>query len=526
MTERKIFWYLPRIAALVAALSGVTLFMMNSEIISRSVQSVLNLEIDPSYVGGRVSVVAYDPVGDDTGFGALEYPTHPDFAPRSLDLVRYTVHEPVYDAKWQALAEYWQLNLSFASGPARVRNVRIYIDADGDGKGNAVPRDEMAEGVTFDPAHPWDYAVAVEGLEGKLVSADGKLNLPVEVTASADGKDLSVRIPLADRRLHLLYLAERTWQYVYVGGWTPWERDGFIPVGERASAGSGGGAPSGFTPKIYDCLVPDGKTQAEILSAWDEDSFSVPVLYPVEIPLRSVRAEKKGKSGSVAATAASKIAELEALAKAEAETAAAAAWAEYESFSVKEGMEFAVAAFGSGARDEAEAAFDRILSSEPENPTALAYKGSLVALRGAEATPLAAVEIIAEAYRLLDRAVALAKTSGEIIASRLNRGNVSKSIPETVFGKALGGAEDFLVAAEEFRKLDPLAHRADIAEAWFNAAICFETGGKKSEAGTWLREAARVAWLPSAGEGSSTAIVSVIPASLVLELTMRGFPQP
>ena len=149
----------------------------------------------------------------------------------------------------------------------------------------------------------------------------------------------------------------------------------------------------------------------------------------------------------------------------------------------------------------------------------MAYKGSLVAIRGGEASPLAAVDIIAEAYRYMDRAVALAKQSDEILTARLNRAYVSKSVPDIVFGKALEGASDFLVAAAEYRSLDEghNAYVAEIASAYMNAALCFEIGGKNEDAGSWFREAARLVMTADAS-GTST-----IPSSLRLGLVEQGY---
>ena len=140
-------------------------------------------------------------------------------------------------------------------------------------------------------------------------------------------------------------------------------------------------------------------------------------------------------------------------------------------------------------------------------------------MRGGEASPFAAVDIIAEAYRYMDRAVALAKQGDEILTARLNRAYVSKAVPDLVFGKALEGAADFLAAAAEYRSLDgdKNSYAGEIASAYLNAALCFDIGGKKEDAGSWYREAAR---LVSAADNSES---SRFPASLRLELVKRGY---
>jgi len=522
----KVLSTVPKIVSLVLALAGITAFMMYSEIIGRSLQSVLHLETDPGYTGGRVCSVLYDPVGDDTGFGSLTYPTHASFAPGSLDIVRYTVHEPVYQARWVSEAEYWQLSLSFAAGTGAVRNIRVYIDADGEASGSLLPRDKMAEGVAFDPAVPWDYGIAVNPGEAVFFSADGTMSFPVAATEQDGGKRVVIRIPLRDRRLHSLYTEEKTRHYVYVGAWTLWARDGFAPVAKRASSGSGGGAPSAFTPKIYDILVPGGVDQTALLSAWNDEELTVPVLQPVEIGMGAPKSAFGSSSVALSPRARARAAELKLQIETEASTARELSEASYAAVSARYGadssgadraliLEYALAAFSAQKDGEAEAAFDRLLSGEPSDALALAYKGSLVAMRGGEASPLAAVEIIADAYRYMDRAVDLASAPDQIIAARLNRANVSRAIPETVFGKARQGAEDFLAAAAAFSGIG--ADSADIAQAWFDAAVCLEIAGAHEEAGTWFREASRMVEAARKNEGIH------VPAALELSLLERGY---
>lgn len=531
MERGKLFWYFPRVLALILALVGTSSFLIYSDIIARVFQSVAKLETDPSYTGGRIAAVMYDPVGDDHGFGGLAYPLHREFASGSLDLVRYTVHEPVYSARWSNLAEYWQLDLAFTSGPQSVRNIRIYLDVDGDGKGARIPRDEMAEGVSFDPASPWDFVVAAQGSGGVLESSDGKYSVPLEVSLGDGGKKVTIRIPLGDRALHGLYTAKETRHYVCVGGWTPWGRDGYLPIAKRAAQGSGGGASSSLTPKIYDYLASSDMTQEELLSAWNDDTLTIPVLYPVAVSMRSeLHAASAVKASSERVSALEKAAaeEMEA-SKGEALAALEDGHGRYDekesaSLDALSPYDMALLLFNAGKRDEAEVAFDRILAKNDGDSSAFAYKGALVAMRGGDASPLAAVGIIAEAYVFLDKAVLAAKTSDERLTSLISRASVSRAIPDTVFGKALQGAGDYLAVAGEYRNLagiaaDPsVAYLAEIADAYFNAALCYEILGRQDESGTWFRESARIV-----GTADTAPVPVRIPSSLALELVKRGY---
>lgn len=527
-SSRRIGWYLPRVLALVVALFGIFAFFIFSDILARAFQSVVKLETNPGFTGGRVAETLYDPMGDDHGFGGLLYPSHKEFAPGSLDLVRCVVHEPVYGAQWVSPSEYWQIDLSFASGPDSVRNIRIYVDADGDGAGSFNPRDDMAEGVTFDPANPWDYVLAVHGTEGSISSFDDTLKDRLSISVTNAGKDVSIRVPLSERRLQGLYSAQKTALYVCVGAWSPWGHDGFASVGLRAGSGSGGGAVSPFVPKIYDCLVPEGTTQEAELSSWDEESLELPLVKPVSVRMRALA----GTGGR--RTDGKLIAELEALAAEEKGANERAfqdqcdrAFAALGPGGIDGATPTALCAYSAslifaGKNDEAERAIDPVLAADAGNPEALAYKGALVAMRGGKASPLAAVEIIADAYRYLDRAVELAATDDERFAARYSRGNVSLSVPEAVFGKSSQGAGDFLAIAEMFRKLPPDAsadsdgYFAEIAEAELNAARCYENAGREADAGLWFTESARCA-------EAAAASGATIPASTRLELAKRGF---
>ena len=504
MTRKKAGYYILASFILIIALAGITSFFMYSDIIGRSVQSVLSLETDPSYTGGRIADVFSDPVGDDHGYGKLAYPKHADFAPGSLDLVRYVVHEPVFNAQWTDLHEFWQIDLVFSAPSENTRNIRIYIDADGDGKGSTETKITNAENIEFDPSFPWDYVLSVQNHSGTIRSSDCSLVLPLRVTESNDKKEMTIRIPLQNRVLQSLYAVSKTRQYVCIGGWQPWGRDGFVDTSD-----------SSFVPKLYDIIVPAGMKQEQILSAWDDDSFVVPVMHPIVVRMHPDK--NVGKGGKLSAETVARYDELKKAAASEEEKKTRDANALYES-APSDPESYAIAAFNAGKRSEAEAMFDRILAKAPESPSALAYKGSLVAMRGGDASPLAAVGIIAEAYRYLDRAVSLASTTDDKITVFINRASVSMSVPDLVFAKALQGAEDFLAAAEEMKKLSVSGaegsessgisnrYAAAVATDYCNAAKCYEIAGKADEAETWYREARLFIADAAPGTGSAARL--------------------
>ena len=523
----RVRWYFGGIFAIIVAIVGIIAFFMYSDVISRAFQSVAKIEINPDFIGGRVATRLYDPVGDDHGYGGLVYPTHKDFVPGSLDLVRCEIHEPVYDAKWTAQLDFWQIDLTFREGGAEDRNIRIYLNTENSASDSrTLPRDEQAEGVSFDSAFPWEYVVAVHGTEGRIESADKTLSLQLYVANSNNGKKVIMRIPLEGRRLQSLYSTATVNLYVLIGGWSPWGRDEFLPVARRAAADKGGGAVSSLTPAIYDYLAPNGQSQEKLLSSWNDDELTVPEIVPVTVSLRSVSTKNRNTDS----VSSARIAELEKQANAEETTLAKAARTEWESAKTSHAvtadvtaeLAYATLAFNANERTEAEPLFDQILSVEPDNPSALAYKGALVAMRGGEAPVLLAVELVGEAYRYLDRAVELAQTPTEIITARMNRGNVSMSVPESVFGKSLEGGEDFIAAANVFRRLntDLSGYQNNIVEAYINAGRCFEAAGKSEDAGTWFREASRLS--PKVTSKADADFGEKISAASLLELYRRG----
>lgn len=534
LLRHALFWYPHRLALLCVALVGIPSWFYYSDVITKGIQAAANFRVNPSFTGGLPSARFFDPVGDDFGPGTLAYPTHDAFVPGSLDIVRYTVYAPVHGGTWSASSEYWQVVLAFAGSGGAGRNMRIYIDTDGTASGRSAPLDERAEGVVFDPDHPWDWRIALSGDAALFESADGSLSIPAEVYEGNGGKEVTIRVPLEDRRLHFLYALPTAWHYVLLGAWTPWGADGFAPVSRRASSGTGGGSTSPFTPKLYDLLDAPERAQTVQLSAWNEHALSRPVVYPVEVSMAPMDAPKKRSAdeallarleGEAAAEAA-----RERTTKAEAFEEAKAA---YDPGNESALRDLALAAFGAGEHEEAGRRFGELLTRNPDDAEALAYRGSLIALKAKEENPLTAVETVARAYAALDRACLLAQTSRERLAAFLNRASVSRAVPDIVFGKALSGAADYLESAAlletglETARLSVLR-----AEALLGAAICFETAGRTDEAETWFRETERIVGeldeslkTPNGGEarmepGNEGALPGL--SAIRLELARRG----
>jgi hypothetical protein len=489
---------IPAVFCLALALFGVPVFFIQSGFLSRVLVSATGLRVDPAFTGGEAAARIYDDLGDDTGDGSLTYPSDRVFVPGSLDIVRYTVYEPVYYAQWVEPREYWHLELHFADGEAAPRTVMIYIDMDGDGRGRLNTLDVSAEEIEFDPLHPWDWALRLAHGEGTLfipaaARRDGQRFPPGEqgrdfetipVRVFNNGKISKIRIPLERRETHIAYTSEKTWHYVLLGGYDGLGRGMFTTVERRRTNRSGGGASSPLVPKIYDMITPESLDQAALLAGWNGETLERALVYPVEISMKgAARIQDAAVQGMGEALGARIEADAE---RSRAE--AAAAWA-----AMDEGTPLftrAETAFRAGEHDQAEQLFNEMLAAEPDNPGALAYRGSLIALKASGAPVLAAVDLVTQAFRCLDRAVELAADEKEKLTAWLNRGTVSLSVPDMVFNKALSGAGDFLKAAEIYRSR---GNNASAAAAYYNAYRCFTAAGKDGEGGTWLREALRLA---------------------------------
>lgn len=257
------------ILAVVTCLFGVTIFFINSGTLCNMIVKVLHLRVDPKFIGGEIAADFFDDSEDDSGSGILRYPSNTEFTEGCLDLVRYTVHEPVYDAKWQQSSDYWQIDMEFRSGPAYVRNVMIYIGLleEENPKLEKLPASssalyDLAENVDFSEDKGWNFAVWLCGKQGKVFDAEGNFITNVECGFENEGKTVKFRIPLISKNLKRVYTASETYHYVLVGAYSQFDRGGFMPI---------------------DIL---GDNQQ--LAGWNEDTFTKATINPVTADMKAV----------------------------------------------------------------------------------------------------------------------------------------------------------------------------------------------------------------------------------------------
>lgn len=159
---------------------GITLFFINSSTMTNFLGSFLH--VDYSYTGGIVAGDFVDFNGDD-----------------EAGIVRYTVHQPVINARWQANADYWQVDFEFKNNPAVERNFMIFIALD-----NAEKKS-------------WNYKLLIKGEKGAVYNSKGELLCETENCFLNDGKLLKLRIPLKNKELLKILGASKSYHYVVSG---------------------------------------------------------------------------------------------------------------------------------------------------------------------------------------------------------------------------------------------------------------------------------------------------------------------
>ena len=234
----------------------------------------------PTLIRGVEKWAMEDPRGDDYGPGTYVYPLNKVFAePGLFDLLRYAV----YDA-----GDAWQLAFDFPTlpnpwnGPHGFSHpiVFVYFDVAPGGRTESHEEAKAAQ-VSFDPSHPWDYVIKVAGWPGygrHLWTAGAEGPYLIEVASDPKRGRIIVTIPKS------LIPEIRGFHYVLVGSQDGYGPNHIRPIGRAPGEWTGGGCPDPlWAPQIYDCLVPRGVEQEELLAGYDPAGKRYVVLVPVEL---------------------------------------------------------------------------------------------------------------------------------------------------------------------------------------------------------------------------------------------------
>jgi hypothetical protein len=448
-----------------------------------NLDQLIHLKVDPRFSGGEIIGRFMDRIGDDHGEGGLTYPLHPAYLDTEgcLDLVRYTVYEPLTNAPWSDEDDYWQFAFTFSNMGNQMGSllgfshpvIHLYIDIDGKEGGSLETADPRSSLVRFDEEHPWDFFIHIDGFHeyGTIRSYDGLVEEPVIIYVAEEKKTIVARVLLTNERIKQVLDRRTTFHYVLIGAYDPFAQGLFMPVKEEAGIRNGGGAASKLTPRIFDYLAPENSSQEVLLQSYDEGTFQYAAILPVE-----VTADVFTGTG----TPVKEVLE-EFLKRIEAESTITESPEELLS-SGKEGIELAEACFQAGYYAEAEKILDSVLEKEPGNILALAYMGSIIAIKGGEADSITmSVQYVYDAFSLLDTACETAFTDSEKITSLLCRGHVCLAVPENVFLKSRQGALDFQQAAEILAGLNPDDIKT-IISCYFKAGQCYENTGAYDDA--------------------------------------------
>lgn len=468
--------------AALTCLFGVTIFFINSGTLCNMIVKALHLRVDPKFVGGEIAADFFDDSEDDFGSGILKYPSNAEFAEGSLDLLRYTVHEPVYNAKWQQSPDYWQMDLEFRSGPAHVRNLMIYIGLLEEENpkveklaASSVPLYDSAENVEFVEDKAWNFAVWLGGKQGKVFDAEGNFICNTELGFENEGKTVKIRIPLKEKTLQRVYTARETYHYVEVGAYSQFDRGGFMPIEKRRSNSRGGTVTSrdfnSLVPKIYDVLGDNSQ-----LAGWNEDELTKAVVNPVVADMNAVSNHNEDEDKKFVSDVTNRLLEFEQ---------------EEENSSHDSG-----AYFGFDSLDQALNHFENLVKENPESAVPMAYYGSCLAMKGGQSNVVQAVSLVNKSFEYLDKAVELCQNDNEMVEVLMNRASVCKSVPEAVFNKSQIGAEDYtkLAAIQKSRMKEgglweDEQEKYTLAYLYINGSQCYKTAGKETEAKILLQEA-------------------------------------
>mgnify|MGYP002854209498 FL=1 len=348
--KAKKFFYGLKVAktALVCVL-GVPMFFVFSEVPANFIGGFLR--VDPSYTGGLVAEEIVDPIGNAGERGGL---------------VRYTVHQPVTGARWQKSAEYWQVVFDFNGAPAKKQET-VYIAAD-----------NMAES-----ARPWNFALKIDGGQGKVYDSKGALICAAEVYPLNGGEQVKARIPLQDKRLQALLGSKKTWHSIELGG-------------ESGEAGNAGGRVAPVEARMAAQKKKNGQAD-------DDEAF--------------VERVKKIYEGAANNSGAS------------------------DSSALDDGADIM------DKINAALQKYEQKIKENPNDYISLANYGSWLAKKGGESSALKAMKLVKDAYVYLDKAAELCAGKEGEIEVLMNRASVSASVPEMVFKKSEVGANDFTKSA-------------------------------------------------------------------------------
>jgi tetratricopeptide (TPR) repeat protein len=325
--------------------------------------------------------------------------------------------------------------------------LRIYLDfMEGGSTSSPAPRQEL---VRFDQQHPWDLMAEIYAPRGQvyLYDSTGKVVDKIPLYENTEEQRYIIRLPLKGD-LEQILDGRITYHAVITGFYD--EISAFQPLRREASLRNSGGAADGRTPRIFDMLCIEDNSQQDILSAANPEIPFIPVI-PGQIAQPSDSTYLEEIPGPTQQ-------EIQA-------------WENSLQKDDLDPMERGDLLFKLGRNVEALEYFTQ-LRKEDDNPLILAYLGTLTAQQAADKPVLEAVALVNKSFELFQEALAGNPPPRDRAYILIHRGHVSRHVPNSVFNKAVPGAQDFLGAAEI---LEPLGQdKSFIKELYLYAAHCYE----------------------------------------------------
>jgi len=483
-------------------------FIFSNSLLEPLFAKILQIRHDPSMSGGPLIASFYDETNDDNGDGSYEYPYHDLFSEKNLsDIIGYEVYRPLIEPPiWQVAIILSKIpNIyNWESGISGIQ-IAVFIDIDSkddiDSENFPIQFEQYKDlNLSFQKNNKPNFMILIDGLKrdkAKLIFNDGEIFF-IDMILLESEKKIYLQIPLNIRNIQKILDGRETYHYVFSSIQDPLGVNGWLNIRDSASLRSGGGLKWEEGPKIFDLLAPIGFSQKDILSINNTGEDHYIILQPIKVNgfnpnisyLKEKGSQKDSKALSTIQYLIEKVKEEEEIEKKNAE----------EEFNFKlnssDDVEKLYALFGLSRFDEAKILVKKILEKEEENPIALAYYGSLVAMEGGKTkNPMLAISLVQKAYIYLDKAVDIIlkrlndnndqKTIEYAIIVLTNRAVVSSSVPNEIFSKYEIAISDLIKISELLEKEGKIKESAN---ALMQAAILYEKLNKKSDAmAIWLK---------------------------------------
>nr|WP_204989811.1 glucodextranase DOMON-like domain-containing protein [Sporohalobacter salinus] len=222
-----------------------------------------------------------DPVGDDYGPGTYVYPTSEQFAPFEgvFDLMKFRVSEEdsnyIFRFKFDTITNPWHAPFGFSH-----QLIQVYIDNQDSG---ATTVFKKGANIKFSEAAPWNKLIKITGWNVKIFDYQDDPSQEIEPVAEVEARALqneqTIQVQIPKKMIGDLNSAQ---YYVLIGSLDGFSYDNYRPVTKEVGEWKfGGGTDTQYNPNVLDVLVPEDKSQKEVLSKYDSEEKRLATLYPV-----------------------------------------------------------------------------------------------------------------------------------------------------------------------------------------------------------------------------------------------------